>query len=110
MIQEGSCFTEMHKNSSLKSFLGKKYIPQDIGLNLAFLGHVQQQKGHHQKPLVETGVEGSYIPLLFCPMHCLLLPWLCFWVLCFLSLSLGLFFLNETFPNSAVSTALWIPC
>lgn len=88
VIQEGSCFIEeMHKNSSLKAFL--ESILQDTGLKLAFLGHVQQWKGHHQKPLVETGVEGSYIPQAFCPMLCLLLSRLCLWALCFLSLSLG---------------------
>lgn len=99
----------MQKNSPLKAFLGIKYTPQGMRLNLAFLGHVQQQKGPHQKPLVETGVEGSYIPLAFRPRHCLPLSQLRSWALCFLFLQV-FFLLNETFPNSAVSTALWILC
>lgn len=53
------------------SIFGLKYThpgaDQSPGLTPAFLGHVQQQQCHHQKPLVQTGVEGSYIPFGFLP-------------------------------------------
>lgn len=89
------------KYSALKAFAGVKHPPpradQSPGLNSALLGHVQQQQRHHQKPLVETGVEGSYVPMAFCPRHSSLSRACGLWV----------FSLSEMFPVSAASTALW---